>query len=223
MLEDLAIRPRHSAASHNHTRMPPNPRPQSERCQRITAKPNLASCETPPGFRAFTAASGLSTDPLPNALSQVGCAGCNFSRRVRRCRLRATGVPRAEQLRHLRPRSYNTPESRQSRCSCPNPAWGRGLRHFQHVKPQGPYGIRTRAAAVRGRCPRPLDEWAVANAECSGRSPARPVDERCSGRARERPGQAVADGAGASVASGSRASIRSSKRRRISSPVARRS
>src|SRR5439155_11135323 len=27
---------------------------------------------------------------------------------------------------------------------------------------KGPYGIRTRAAAVRGRCPRPLDEWAVA-------------------------------------------------------------
>ncbi len=26
---------------------------------------------------------------------------------------------------------------------------------------EGPYGIRTRAAAVRGRCPRPLDEWAV--------------------------------------------------------------
>ena len=34
---------------------------------------------------------------------------------------------------------------------------------------KGPYGIRTRAAAVRGRCPRPLDEWAVAKAECSGR------------------------------------------------------
>jgi hypothetical protein len=27
-------------------------------------------------------------------------------------------------------------------------------------RPRGPYGIRTRAAAVRGRCPRPLDEWA---------------------------------------------------------------
>ena len=34
---------------------------------------------------------------------------------------------------------------------------------------KGPYGIRTRAAAVRGRCPRPLDEWAVAKAECSAR------------------------------------------------------
>ena len=30
---------------------------------------------------------------------------------------------------------------------------------------RGPYGIRTRAAAVRGRCPRPLDEWAVADAK----------------------------------------------------------
>jgi hypothetical protein len=28
-------------------------------------------------------------------------------------------------------------------------------------KQEGPYGIRTRAAAVRGRCPRPLDEWAL--------------------------------------------------------------
>ena len=34
--------------------------------------------------------------------------------------------------------------------------------------PKGPYGIRTRAAAVRGRCPRPLDEWAVAVKQCSG-------------------------------------------------------
>lgn len=34
---------------------------------------------------------------------------------------------------------------------------------------RGAYGIRTRAAAVRGRCPRPLDEWAVATAKCSGR------------------------------------------------------
>jgi hypothetical protein len=29
---------------------------------------------------------------------------------------------------------------------------------------KGPYGIRTRAAAVRGRCPRPLDEWAARGA-----------------------------------------------------------
>jgi hypothetical protein len=48
-----------------------------------------------------------------------------------------------------------------------NPAWQRGLQSFDDVQPQGPYGIRTRAAAVRGRCPRPLDEWAVATAKCS--------------------------------------------------------
>ncbi len=29
------------------------------------------------------------------------------------------------------------------------------------AREEGPYGIRTRAAAVRGRCPRPLDEWAA--------------------------------------------------------------
>ena len=34
----------------------------------------------------------------------------------------------------------------------------------KQVPLEGPYGIRTRAAAVRGRCPRPLDEWAVARA-----------------------------------------------------------
>jgi hypothetical protein len=34
------------------------------------------------------------------------------------------------------------------------------LHVFQLVPLEGPYGIRTRAAAVRGRCPRPLDEWA---------------------------------------------------------------
>ena len=32
---------------------------------------------------------------------------------------------------------------------------------FSRITRKGPYGIRTRAAAVRGRCPRPLDEWAV--------------------------------------------------------------
>ena len=37
------------------------------------------------------------------------------------------------------------------------------------VRKRGPYGIRTRAAAVRGRCPRPLDEWAVATAKCTER------------------------------------------------------
>src|SRR5688500_17503636 len=44
--------------------------------------------------------------------------------------------------------------------------------------PKGPYGIRTRAAAVRGRCPRPLDEWAVvASGQCSGLAdPREPLD-----------------------------------------------
>jgi hypothetical protein len=32
---------------------------------------------------------------------------------------------------------------------------------------EGAYGIRTRAAAVRGRCPRPLDECARPTAQCS--------------------------------------------------------
>src|SRR5687767_14975910 len=43
---------------------------------------------------------------------------------------------------------------------------------------EGPYGIRTRAAAVRGRCPRPLDEWAVvARGQCSGLAdPGEPLD-----------------------------------------------
>ena len=43
----------------------------------------------------------------------------------------------------------------------PKPAIQTGLRFFQNVPSYSPYGIRTRAAAVRGRCPRPLDEWAV--------------------------------------------------------------
>ena len=72
---------------------------------------------------------------------------------------------------------------------------------------KGPYGIRTRAAAVRGRCPRPLDEWAVATAKCTDTPRALQADGACAARG----------------GSGSRASIRSSKRRRISSPVARRS
>src|SRR6187399_558340 len=98
------------------------------------------------------------------------------------------------------------------------PAWLRGLQDVQGVEPQGPYGIRTRAAAVRGRCPRPLDEWAVANAECSGLL--------ASGQGRREPAeraQADADGVGESAVSGSRPSIRSSNRLRISSPVAKRS
>jgi hypothetical protein len=38
----------------------------------------------------------------------------------------------------------------------------RAARRLSHSRAarKGPYGIRTRAAAVRGRCPRPLDEWA---------------------------------------------------------------
>ena len=40
---------------------------------------------------------------------------------------------------------------------------------------EGPYGIRTRAAAVRGRCPRPLDEWAVRR---QGSEPSRALDGR---------------------------------------------
>ena len=43
--------------------------------------------------------------------------------------------------------------------------WGRVPGGRERCQPcetaYSPYGIRTRAAAVRGRCPRPLDEWAV--------------------------------------------------------------
>jgi hypothetical protein len=80
-----------------------------------------------------------------------------------------------------------------------NPAAAGLLRFFQRVPTEGPYGIRTRAAAVRGRCPRPLDEWAGGG---------RVAD------ARPRFGAAT-QGAG----SGSRVSSRSSKSRRISSPL----
>src|SRR4249920_2693462 len=41
------------------------------------------------------------------------------------------------------------------------------------VSEEGPYGIRTRAAAVRGRCPRPLDEWALRGGKDSGCVPAK--------------------------------------------------
>jgi hypothetical protein len=67
---------------------------------------------------------------------------------------------------------------------------------------KGPYGIRTRAAAVRGRCPRPLDEWAG------------------SGRVAHRPFAARAHGTAAQVVSGSRVSRRSSNSRRMDSPLA---
>ena len=47
-----------------------------------------------------------------------------------------------------------------------------GITSPRRASTKGPYGIRTRAAAVRGRCPRPLDEWAEQNgAECSRRRP----------------------------------------------------
>ena len=51
---------------------------------------------------------------------------------------------------------------------------------------KGPYGIRTRAAAVRGRCPRPLDEWAMLNpAAYRLRHRARPGGAGCrAGRSR---------------------------------------
>ena len=48
---------------------------------------------------------------------------------------------------------------------------GNGLKTKKHPRAgafgrcRGAYGIRTRAAAVRGRCPRPLDEWAAPGAE----------------------------------------------------------
>ena len=95
----------------------------------------------------------------------------------------------------------------------PETARLRGSRGDTRDRPEGPYGIRTRAAAVRGRCPRPLDEWAVATTECSGAPK----------RLRRPWGQIVGVALGASDGSASRASIRSSSRRRISSPVARRS
>ena len=53
-------------------------------------------------------------------------------------------------------RAFATPPTQLTRLAKPNPLSG--------AAPKGPYGIRTRAAAVRGRCPRPLDEWAVAGA-----------------------------------------------------------
>src|SRR5262245_35902844 len=47
---------------------------------------------------------------------------------------------------------------------------------LHHTVPKGPYGIRTRAAAVRGRCPRPLDEWAVWRGHGSERPTCQPLD-----------------------------------------------
>ena len=71
-----------------------------------------------------------------------------------------------------------------------------------------PYGIRTRAAAVRGRCPRPLDEWAVRRGSVPNVA-AIALAER--GR--------TAYGAATGPLSPSRPSSRASRPRRISSPV----
>ncbi len=43
---------------------------------------------------------------------------------------------------------------------------------------KGPYGIRTRAAAVRGRCPRPLDEWAERRSSLARGGNSRPTLRR---------------------------------------------
>jgi hypothetical protein len=43
-------------------------------------------------------------------------------------------------------------------------------KRLNHVTLEGAYGIRTRAAAVRGRCPRPLDECAEWRRQCSADS-----------------------------------------------------
>ena len=53
--------------------------------------------------------------------------------------------------------SVSAQPARLTHGSKPNP--------LSQARLKGPYGIRTRAAAVRGRCPRPLDEWAVADAK----------------------------------------------------------
>jgi hypothetical protein len=52
-----------------------------------------------------------------------------------------------------------------SPASRPSPFLPRNAMHTRRRRAheKGPYGIRTRAAAVRGRCPRPLDEWAERN------------------------------------------------------------
>jgi hypothetical protein len=61
----------------------------------------------------------------------------------------------------------SVPGTTQARTPCTLASATERLTHGFKPKPcvrahqQGPYGIRTRAAAVRGRCPRPLDEWAA--------------------------------------------------------------
>src|SRR5207244_9919226 len=62
------------------------------------------------------------------------------------------------------------------------PKTGKGL-----AAREGPYGIRTRAAAVRGRCPRPLDEWAergVSLATRKGHEPRSAARRTAAGAAR---------------------------------------
>ncbi len=85
-----------------------------------------------------------------------------------------------------------------------NPA----LAGFLH---DSPYGIRTRAAAVRGRCPRPLDEWAVRRGSVPNPAGSAHADA------------AALDGNYGGAATGplspARPSIRASRPRRISSPV----
>ena len=69
---------------------------------------------------------------------------------------------------------------------------------FQRVE-KGAYGIRTRAAAVRGRCPRPLDECALQKRQCSGHSlplwcSNRPHQIRRFSRSRDAAGRAAPEG-----------------------------
>ena len=71
-------------------------------------------------------------------------------------RERATGARRRRPSRHIRPEQCSPPRKAKPRSA--------GL------SSEGAYGIRTRAAAVRGRCPRPLDECAGRRASVAGRS-----------------------------------------------------
>jgi hypothetical protein len=86
------------------------------------------------------------------------------SRRLGRCRVathqsstsRTTGGPVPGITGVCTARASPSFQARLTHGSKPNPC--------SQAAFEGPYGIRTRAAAVRGRCPRPLDEWAVAGA-----------------------------------------------------------
>ena len=48
---------------------------------------------------------------------------------------------------------FQNEKARENRCT--------GFRGLSYFPISDPYGTRTRAAAVKGRCPRPLDEGAV--------------------------------------------------------------